>query len=364
MNKKVLVVAGCRPEFIKLFPIIFSLRESDIDVFVLATGQHTDFVEDTLFSLEISPDITLSAIDHSTGEANASLPYMLGEINKIVKEQSPSMIVCQGDTTSTLAAALSALTFDIPLLHVESGLRTYEKDPYPEESNRQMISRIASIHCCPTEHAMDNLKNERVSGDIYITGNTEIDALYYVLDNCNPRKHYTIDDTRRFILVTLHRRENIGAPIENVCADLIDLANSFELDILVTRHPNPKVSEIIDKELVNVDIDFNSSIMVISPMDYISFIYQMADADIIVTDSGGIQESASALGIPTIVARNKTDRPEANSIVCGTDKGAVYREVASLLKSSEKYDIIAKYPCPFGDGRAAAKIKDIILEEL
>lgn len=365
MNKKVFVIFGTRPEYIKLFPLVLVFREQkEIDTIFIHTGQHTDMLDDTIFNIGVSPDIVLDAISHSTEGANRSLSYMLEELNKLVKEHKPSMIVVQGDTTSALAGALSSMTFDVPLTHVEAGLRTYNKNPFPEEANRQIISRIASINCCPTINASYNLMDEEISGEIFVTGNTEIDALYYALDGCSPKIHYGSDGTKRQIMVTLHRRENIGAPIRNVCKDLIDLAESFELDILVTRHKNPSVAQIINEELGNIEIGFNSDITVIEPMDYISFIYQLMKANIIITDSGGIQESASALGIPVIVAREETDRPEGKGIVCGTDQGAIYSATYSLLKSSEEYDIIAKSPCPFGDGRAATKIKDIVMEAL
>ena len=361
MNKQiVLVVAGCRPEIIKIFPIVFELRERGIECVFLHSGQHADLARDVIEEIGIFPDIELSAISHSVGFANSSLPYILDKLDSIIQEVKPNVVVVQGDTTSSLAGALFAFNHGIKLVHVESGIRTYAKEPYPEEANRQIISRIADVHCCPTKQNLGNLISEKVGGDKFVTGNTEIDALYHALDCCIPKRGYKSSDDMRTIIVTLHRRESIGLPMRNVCRDVIKIANSTPVDIIATKHPNPRVSEIIESELGDVVLSLNSSIIVVPPIDFVSFAHQMAKSTLIITDSGGIQESASALGIPVVVARNVTDRPECSSVIAGTNAGNVYTAVMEILKSQELYDEMAKAKCPFGDGHAAEKIVDIV----
>ncbi len=361
MDKKVLVISGCRPEVIKLFPIIEELRDRGIECVWVHTGQHIDLAMSTVEAIGIYPDIEFSAISYSTGFANSSLSYILNRLDDIIDDVRPDIVVVQGDTTSVLAGALFAFNHEIPLTYVESGVRTYGKEPYPEEINRQMISRIADINCCPTETALNNLISENVIGDKFVTGNTEVDALHYALDYCTPKKHYYTDNERRTIIVTLHRRESIGLPMRNVCRDIVKIANTTPIDIIVTKHPNPEVSKIIEEELEDIELQLNSTIMVVTPMDFVSFVHQMAESTLIITDSGGVQESASALGVPTVVARNVTDRPEAPSVVAGTDAGNVYEAVMGILKSQETYDKMSKAECPFGDGNAAEKIVDLIL---
>lgn len=363
MDKKVMVISGCRPEVIKMFPIIEELRDRGIECIHVHTGQHTDLAMSTMGALGIYPDIEFVAIEHSVGFANSSLTYILDQLDSII-DIGPSAVVVQGDTTSTIAGALFAFHHEIPLIYMESGLRTYQKEPYPEEINRQIISRIADVNCCPTETAMNNLISENVIGEKHITGNTEIDAIYHALDNCIPKKCYSVDDERRTIVVTLHRRESIGMPMRNVCRDIVKIAETTPVDVIVTKHPNPGVSKIIEEELENIDPQLNSTILVVEPMDFVSFAHQMAKSTLIITDSGGIQESASALGIPVVVARNVTDRPECNesSIVAGTNAGNVYTAVMEILKSQELYEKMAKAKCPFGDGHAAEKIVDILEE--
>lgn len=361
MDKKVLVIFGCRPEYIKLFPVVLALENSDVECVFLHTGQHTDLVVPTIEAIGVYPDIEFSAISYSVGFANSSLAYILDQLDDIIDDVRPDVVIVQGDTTSVLAGALFAFNHEIPLMYIEAGVRTHRREPYPEEINRQMISRIADINCCPTETALNNLIDENVIGDKFVTGNTEIDALNYALDYCTPKKHYYADNERRTIIVTLHRRESIGLPMRNVCRDIIEIANTTPIDIIVTKHPNPDVSKIIGEELEDIELQLNSTIMVVAPMDFVSFVHQMAESTLIITDSGGIQESASALGVPVVVARNVTDRPEAPSVVAGTDAGNVYTAVMEILKSQEKYDEMSKAPCPFGDGTAAEKIVDLIL---
>ena len=362
MNKKVLVIGGTRPEINKLFPIIFELRDRGIDTVFVATGQHTDLATSTMDEIGLYPDIEFEAMSNSGGYANSSLAYILNELDGILYDVNPDVVITQGDTTSTLAGSLFAFNHGIKLVHVEAGLRTHQKEPYPEEANRQIISRIADVHCCPTEQSLKNLIDEKVGGGKYVTGNTEIDALYYALDNCTPKKGYKSKEGVRSIIVTLHRRESIGMPMINVCRDIVRIAETTPIDIIVTKHPNPSVSEIIESELGDVELALNSSIMVVPPMDFVSFVHQMAESTLIITDSGGIQESASALGIPVVVARDVTDRPECGlaSVIAGTDAGNVYETTMSILKSQEKYDEMSKAPCPFGDGNAAGKIVDIV----
>jgi len=363
MDKKVMVISGCRPEIIKMFPIIEELRNRDIECVHVHTGQHTDLAMSTMEALGIYPDIEFSAIEHSVGFANSSLSYILDKLDGvIINDISPSVVVVQGDTSTTLAGALFAFHHEIPLVYVESGLRTYKKEPYPEEINRQIIARIADVNCCPTKNAMNNLISENVIGEKYVAGNTEVDAIYYALDNCVPKKCYSVDDGRRTIVVTLHRRESIGMPMRNVCRDIVKVAETTPVDVIVTKHPNPGVSKIIEEELENIDLQLNSTMLVVEPMDFVSFAHQMAKSTLIITDSGGIQESASALGIPVVVARNVTDRPECSSVIAGTNAGNVYTAVMKILKSQELYDEMAKAKCPFGDGHAAEKIVDLILE--
>ena len=366
-KKKILVVFGVRPEYIKLFPIVRELRGRPCaDPFFVLTGQHRELVEETIEEIGIYPDMTFNAIEHGKGHANSSMPYIISSIDDVIATFKPDIVVVEGDTTSTLAGAISAFNNNIKLVHVEGGLRTYKREPYPEEANRQMISRIADINCCPTEHSAEVLSAERVNGKIYVTGNTEVDAAFYALDNYIPKKHYGSSDNRTSILVTLHRRENIGLPMVNAYRELIALAEKFPLDIVVTKHPNPNVSAIIEEELEDVELGFDSSIVVSDPMDFVSFIHQVVDSDIVITDSGGVQENTSALGVPVIVFRNSTARSENpdSYILSGTERGSLFDSTCILLKDSVKYDKMAKAECPFGDGSAAKQIVDIIEEAL
>ncbi len=365
----ILIALGTRPEAIKLAPVYKELRARTdrIRVKCCVTGQHRDLVDPFLEFFEIQPDYDLNILKENQGLTHIVTSVLQG-VEELILSDPPDMIIVQGDTSSAFAAALAGFYHRIPTGHVEAGLRSYDRfQPYPEEVNRTFISRIADLHFCPTQRAADNLRREQVDPSaIHITGNTVIDALLdavATLDRDN-RWDELLGDLNlpdgRMILVTGHRRENFGAGLKNLSLALRDLAERYhDVTVVYSAHPNPNVRGPLQELLGS-----HERIKVIPPPDYLKFVGLMKRAYLIITDSGGIQEEAPSLSKPVLVARALTERPEAvesgAAMIVGTDREVIVREASLLLEESRRYASMVIEKNPFGDGRAAQRIADII----
>ena len=366
---KLLVVFGTRPEAIKMAPLIKELKSKpQFEVRVCVTAQHRQMLDQVLELFEITPDFDLNLM-----RPNQSLTQLtcniLQDMETVFKQFKPDWVLVHGDTSTTLGASLAAYYQQISVAHVEAGLRTFDLySPWPEEANRQITARLAKLHFAPTEQAKSNLLQEGVSReDIYVTGNTVIDALLSVskkLDvNDTLRKEAAdllpfIDTSKRLVLVTGHRRENFGAGFESICLAIKDIAQDANVQIVYPVHLNPNVQKPVARILGNV-----TNVHLIAPLDYLPFIFLMKQSHIILTDSGGIQEEAPSLGKPVLVMRDTTERPEALSagtvVLVGTDRLNIVNTAFSLLNNSNLYEKMSLTHNPYGDGRASRMISDI-----
>jgi UDP-N-acetylglucosamine 2-epimerase (non-hydrolysing) len=361
------VVAGTRPEIVKLAPVLHALRRNTIrPVHWISTGQHTDLAEQTLRSFAIEPNVRLSLarsaplpgdIFKGTDSVSGVLGRLIQNIDGLIARDSPALVVVQGDTTSTVAASLAAFGHRIPIAHVEAGLRTFDlSKPFPEEAWRTIVGQIADLHLAPTERAANNIIATGVAADrVLVTGNTVIDALRWLAAN-RPDETAPAVPTHRTVLVTLHRRENWGAPFESVCATLIKLANRIpDIKISFIAHANPQLRARAEQALGGHD-----RIEILAPLDYVSFIHRMRKSTLILSDSGGIQEEAPAFGIPALILRDSTERPEAVEAgvaqLVGIKTAAIFDAASKLLLDAEAYGRMARVTNPFGDGTAGEKI--------
>lgn len=365
---KVLTVFGTRPEAIKMAPVVKALRQhAAIETTTCVSAQHRDLLDQVLRLFHIQPDYDLQIMQKSQ-----TLSYITSSIlirlEPVIQEERPGWILVQGDTTTAMAAALAGFYHQIRVGHVEAGLRTYDRyNPYPEEINRRIADSVSTVHFAPTTRARDNLLKEGFpESSIFVTGNTVIDALLDVVGFTDPETDRFLENLllpdRRVILVTAHRRENFGAPLERICGALVDLANRYgpEIQIVYPVHPNPNVRERVYSLLNHVE-----NIALVAPLDYLPFVRLMHRSDLILTDSGGIQEEAPGLGKPVLVLRETTERPEGVAAgtlkVIGTDRACIVRETARLLDDPEAYNAMARAANPYGDGHASARIVDILL---
>jgi UDP-N-acetylglucosamine 2-epimerase len=359
----VLTIFGTRPEAIKLAPVIAELRtrSSEVRTYVCVTAQHRLMLDQVLEWFGIIPDFDLNLM-----ETNQSLCQLAGRVlsrvSEVLDQVRADVVLVQGDTTTTMAAAIAASYRRIPVGHVEAGLRTYDiRNPFPEELNRRIASAAASYHFAPTERAARALLEERIPPEtIHITGNTVIDALAMTL----PRP-VVVDlpsiGNERVVLVTAHRRESFGGPFESMCGALRRLAEcNPDVQIVYPVHLNPNV-----REPVNRILGGHPRIHLLQPLRYEQFVHLMARAYIILTDSGGIQEEAPFLGIPTLVMRETTERPEAieagTARLVGTAETAIVDSCERLLKNHAEYEAMAKAGSPFGDGNASRRIVNVLL---
>lgn len=373
---KVMTIFGTRPEAIKLAPVIKEL-EKHLDKFksiVVATAQHREMLDQVLDLFAIQPDYDLNIMEEDQSLFQVSSRALLG-LEKIVEENSPDVILVEGDTTTVLIGALTGFYHKIPVGHVEAGLRTYNKyNPFPEEINRRLISVLTDLHFAPTQRAKQNLLAEGVNEDaIYVTGNTVIDALLMTLEKLKKDKAKSqtlrsrfsfLSSDHRLILVTAHRRENFGKPLENICWALKEIVEAnADVEIIYPVHLNPNIQDHVNRLLQN-----NGRIHLIEPLDYESFVWLMDKSYLILTDSGGIQEEAPSLGKPVLVLREVTERPEvveAGTVkVIGTNKDKIIQETKRLLDNKAEYDKMANAINPYGDGKAAERILKSILENL
>jgi UDP-N-acetylglucosamine 2-epimerase (non-hydrolysing) len=360
-------VFGTRPEAIKMAPIIAEIEKYPdiLDPAIVVTGQHRQMLDQVLRIFDIKPDYDLEIMEESQTLSSIVTKTLRG-LEEIILHVKPDMILVQGDTSTTFAAGLAAYYYKVPLGHVEAGLRTFDKwRPYPEEINRKLTSSLADLHFAPTETSISNLLAEGVAqNSTYLTGNTVIDALLEIAGRNFNLKEAGIDlpSDKKLILVTAHRRENFGEPLENICRAVSRLAQTFqeEIEIMVPVHKNPMVRKTISEVLGK----FNN-IKLIEPLSYEPFVHLMKLSHIILTDSGGVQEEAPSLGKPVLVLREKTERPEAVSFgtvkLVGADEATIFEETSKLLVDFGAYDKMSKAINPYGDGRAAERIAQAVL---
>ena len=368
---KVIIVFGTRPEAIKLAPIIkeFEKHPDEIQLKVCVTAQHRQMLDSVLKIFDIKPDYDLNIMRDKQTLFDIT-NNVLAKIKEIYFKEQPDIVFVQGDTTTTFASALAAYYLQIKVAHIEAGLRTYNKyAPFPEEINRRMVSAIADLHFAPTEQSKLNLLKENVNErDIFVTGNTVIDALFMILEKIKG-KHISIEgiesselENKRLILVTGHRRESFGEGFENICNALKELAESFDdIIIIYPVHLNPNVRGPVNRILGNV-----RNIKLIEPIGYQSFVYLMEKAYIIITDSGGIQEEAPSLSKPVLVMREITERPEAVEAgtvkVVGTQKESIVNSTRQLLLDANEYKKMSSTMNPYGDGKSAQRTYKILIE--
>jgi len=358
---KVMPIFGTRPEAIKMAPVVHALSaDENFELVITVTAQHREMLDQFLQFFEMQPRYDLNIMREGQTLADITSRAVEG-IDKVLRDEKPDLVLVQGDTTTAFVGALVAYYHKIPCGHIEAGLRTGDKfAPFPEEINRKLIGAIADLHFAPTLRAKQNLLREGVpERSIFVTGNTVVDALLWTLQRL-PEPNRT-DEGQRMILVTAHRRENWGEPMERICKALRRIADKFpDVQIVFPMHKNPVVREVAYRVMGDHD-----RIKLCEPPDYFEFVRLMRDAYLIVTDSGGVQEEAPTLGKPVLVLREKTERPEAVEAgvvkVIGTDEERIVAEVSRLLSDESAYRAMQRPVNPYGDGKAAMRIKQAIL---
>jgi len=362
---KIAVVFGTRPEAIKMAPIVKELERRKIQHVTIVTAQHREMLDQKLEIFGIVPHYDLDIM-----QDNQDLFYVttsvLNEIKPILLKENPDVMLVQGDTTTTFAASLAAYYVQIPVGHVEAGLRTWNKfNPYPEELNRQLTSRLTDYHFAPTEWAKNNLLKEGIQEEsIYVTGNTVIDALLMIVDKNYVFKEKPLNEidfaNRKVVLLTSHRRENFGEPMKQIfsaCRELVE--RNPDVELIYPVHPNPNVRKAAHEIFAGV-----TRVHLIEPLQYRPFVQLMNKCYMILTDSGGVQEEAPSLGKPVLVLRKTTERPEAieagTAKLVGTDKKKILQEAQVLLLNNDAYRAMATKANPYGDGKAAQRIVDVL----
>jgi UDP-N-acetylglucosamine 2-epimerase (non-hydrolysing) len=373
LKQRILVIFGTRPEAIKLCPLVSTLRSeafsSHLETVVCVTAQHRQMLDQVLAAFEIAPDYDLDLM--RPGQTLPALTSrLLAGLETVFTELKPSLALVQGDTTTTLAGALAAFYARVPVAHVEAGLRTFDLDsPFPEEMNRQVTGRLATLHFAATDWAAENLAREGVPAEaIQVTGNTGIDAVLTIRDALE-RGRLTgfsglpSDRSRKLIVVTAHRRESFGEGFLRICEAIGELASRPDVQIIWPVHPNPNVQRAVDLTLRG-----KSNVTLIEPLEYVPFVDLMLRAHLLITDSGGVQEEGPSLGKPILVLREKTERPEAVDAgtvkLVGTARETIVREAVRLLEDREEYDRMARLHNPYGDGRACGRIAARLLRYL
>jgi len=357
MTKKIVCVVGTRPEAIKMAPVVLALKqETWTNVRVLATAQHRQMLDQVLDFFDIKADIDLNIMRPNQALTELTARILL-ELDQVLQSEKPDVVLAQGDTTTVLSVALACFYHKIPFGHVEAGLRTWDmQNPFPEEANRVIASRLSRWHFAPTESSRQNLLREGIADtDIIVTGNTVIDALLMTASR-DIETGIGLDESKRLVLVTSHRRENFGEPFRDICRALHTLAErNPDIQMLYPVHPNPNVKDVAYEFLGDV-----ANIILCEPLDYAPFIAAMKHAYIILTDSGGVQEEAPALGKPVLVLRDETERPEAVDAgvvkLVGPNYELIVRETQRLLDDKSAYQAMARGVSPYGDGHAAERI--------
>ncbi len=364
--KKVMVVFGTRPEAIKMCPLVNELKSRDkLKTVVCVTGQHRQMLDQVLEAFDVEPDYDLSIMKEKQTLFDVTI-NILGKIRDVLEKEKPDVVLVHGDTTTTFTTALACFYMQIPVGHVEAGLRTYNiYSPYPEEFNRQAVGIVAQFNFSPTDVSKNNLLKEGKNSDtIYVTGNTAIDALKTTVRDDYSNEHLEWAKDSRLILLTAHRRENLGEPMHHIFRAIRRIVDETpDIKVIYPIHMNPVVRKAADEELGNDD-----RIRIIEPLDVLDFHNFMSRSYLILTDSGGIQEEAPSLGKPVLVMRDTTERPEGISAgtlkLVGTDEETIYKEFKTLLTNKEEYDKMSKASNPYGDGFASKRIADILEEKL
>lgn len=356
-KKTLLAVVGTRPELIKMAPVIEAFQQDlEFDLKVCLTGQHTDLIESVqaVFPIKADENLALMTENQKLWSFGGKLMVALGEV---IEKHKPQGVLAQGDTTTTFIASLAAFYCGVPFFHVEAGLRTHDLyNPYPEEANRVLTGRLASLHFAPTDKAAQNLYNEGIAKNAVLnTGNTVVDALTQIKARLKPAPA----GGKRRILATVHRRENIGAPLRGICSAFRRLALRGDVEITIPVHPNPNVRAIVQEELAKVD-----GITLSPPLNYLDLLQELQNSTLVLTDSGGIQEEAPSFGKPTLILRRTTERAEAVEAgvakLIGTEEEDIYREASLLLDDSAAYRAMIADVSPFGDGTASLQIREAV----
>ena len=377
-----MLVFGTRPEAIKMCPLVkeFQKRADEFETIVCVTGQHREMLDQVLKIFEVTPDIDLNIMKQGQDLTDVTVRILNG-MRDVFKECRPDVVLVHGDTTTSTAAALAAFYAQIPVGHVEAGLRTHNiYSPWPEEMNRQVTGRIATYNFSPTPLSEKNLIEEKAMGKIYVTGNTVIDALHYVVNKLKSDEAIAkeqdavllnvgydvtrLADGKKLVLITGHRRENFGDGFIRMVTAMKDLSEKYpEVDFVYPMHLNPNVRkpihEVFGEDLTRANFFF------IEPLQYLEFVHLMSKATIVLTDSGGIQEEAPGLGKPVLVMRDTTERPEALESgtvhLVGTDYDKIMNEVSTLLDDTEAYAKMSQAVNPYGDGKACGRIADALV---
>ena len=381
MRKKIMLVFGTRPEAIKMCPLVkeFQKRTEEFKTIVCVTGQHREMLDQVLKIFDVKPDIDLNIMKQGQDLTDVTVRILTG-MRDVFKTCKPDVVLVHGDTTTSTAAALAAFYAQIPVGHVEAGLRTHNiYSPWPEEMNRQITGRIATYNFSPTPLSEKNLQEEKAHGHIYVTGNTVIDALHMVVDKLKNDEALAkeqdkilleagydvtrLANGRKLVLITGHRRENFGDGFIRMVTAMKDLSEKYpEVDFVYPMHLNPNVRkpihEVFGEDLTRPNFFF------IEPLQYLEFVYLMEKSSIVLTDSGGIQEEAPGLGKPVLVMRDTTERPEALASgtvhLVGTDYDKIVTEVSTLLEDKEAYARMSHAVNPYGDGQACRRIADTL----
>nr|WP_302479880.1 UDP-N-acetylglucosamine 2-epimerase (non-hydrolyzing) [Serratia proteamaculans] len=366
-----MTVFGTRPEAIKMAPLVHALAQDEaFESRVCVTAQHREMLDQVLRLFEIVPDYDLNIMKPGQGLSEITCRILEG-LKGVLEEFKPDVVLVHGDTTTTLATSLAAFYQRIPVGHVEAGLRTGDLySPWPEEANRKLTGHLAMYHFAPTENSRQNLLRELIADDhIFVTGNTVIDALFWVRDRVMgdaalhdslSQRYPFLDADKKMILVTGHRRESFGGGFERICSALAEIARTHpDVQVVYPVHLNPNVSEPVNRILKGID-----NIILIDPQDYLPFVYLMANAYMILTDSGGIQEEAPSLGKPVLVMRDTTERPEAVDSgtvrLVGTDVAKIVDAVTRLLTDENEYHAMSRAHNPYGDGHACQRILEAL----
>ena len=360
---KVMVIFGTRPETIKMAPLVLELKKrTEIETTVCVTAQHRQMLDQVLDAFNIVPDYDLDIMKQNQTLTELTSRVLMG-LDEIIKTVNPHLILVHGDTTTTFAGALAAYYNQVAIGHVEAGLRTYDKySPFPEEANRQFVGVVSDLHFAPTEESRINLLNEKkAENTIFVTGNTAIDALRTTVKD--DYRHEVLDWAKgsRLIVLTAHRRENLGIPMRNMFRAISRIVAEYrDVKVVYPVHLNPKVKEVADEILSG-----NDRVRLIPPMEVLDFHNILARAHLILTDSGGIQEEAPSLGVPVIVLRDTTERPEGIAAgtlkLAGTEEETIYKMIDELLSDEKEYRRMSEADNPYGDGHSSTRIVDLIL---
>lgn len=367
-----LFLLGTRPEAIKLAPLIKVFSENkNFSVKVALTAQHRELLDQVIDFFEIKVDYDLNVMTPNQTLPNLTATLIDRITSEILLKNHFEYVFVQGDTTTVLAGAMAAFYQQIKIVHIEAGLRSHNlQSPFPEEMNRLLTSKLADYHFCPTENARQNLDRENISKNVYVVGNTVIDSLFYGLEKVNStsdtillEKYKSINFSKKIILVTCHRRENFGIPFNDICTALLEITNNFssEIQIVFPVHPNPNIKNVVTEKLNHPNIHL------IEALDYPELIWMMQKSNFVITDSGGIQEEAPSIGKPVLVLRNETERTEGidagTAMLVGTNHQKIVDQATKLLRNQAHFDHIATASNPYGDGKAADKILQILIDK-